>query len=114
MSLARLMDTPVTIIHAGTVPNSYGGTDLDWTDEAVTTADTLCWFNDISSSEVIDGRDALISVFHLYLPADTAIEGIDRVLIAGTLYEVDGPISTAGRPQRGVHHLECHLRLVEG
>lgn len=112
MSLARLMDQPITILHAPTAANRYGGNDLDWAN--ATTTDTVCWVNDIASTEVVDGRDALVSHWHLYLPAGTAITGKDRVRIDGQLYEVDGPISTASRPGKGVHHLECHLLLVKG
>lgn len=107
-----MMDTPVTVVRAQILEDRYGDDALDWENAGET--QTVGWFNDTSATEVIDGRDALVSHWHLYLPPSADITGRDRVRIAGVLYEVDGPISTASRPGKGVHHLECHLLLVEG
>lgn len=112
MSLARLMTDTGTIVRAAQVANRFGGTDLDW--DNATEVDTLCWLSDGSSSEIIDGRDALVSSFRLYLPPDADITGRDRFRKNGITYLVDGAITTAARPGKGVHHLEAALKLVEG
>lgn len=110
MSLNRLMDTPCTIVRAALVTDRYGATVPDWDD--TTTADTICWVNDTSTNEAIDGRDTVTTRWLLYLPPNTDITSFDRVQIAGDTYFVDGNVSQASRPNKGVHHLECKLLLV--
>lgn len=111
MSFARLLNQPVTIVRAASSTDRYGASAPDWTN--ATRTETLGWLNDISRSEVVDGRDALISGWKLYLPAGTDIGGRDRVEIDAVTYEVNGPPTAAQTPKR-VHHIECRLLLVEG
>lgn len=111
MSFKKMLTTPVTIVRAAVVTDRYGAESADWTNARRTS--TVGWLNDVSSSEVVDGRDALISGWKLYLPADADVTGFDRVEIDGVTYEVNGPPSKAQTPKR-VHHIECRLLLVEG
>lgn len=112
MSLERMMTDTGTIVRAPKVSDRYNGTALDW--DNATEVDTLCWLSGGGTTEVIDGRDTLVTDFKLYLPPDADITGRDRFRKDGVLYLVDGAIQSAGRPNRGVHHLECKLLLVEG
>lgn len=112
MSLATLMTDTVAILTAPTSTDRYGDEELDWAN--ATTTSTTGWLARVDGSEVIDGRDALVSGWLLYLPAGTTIDGRDRVTIAGTTYELDGPPVHANVPGAGEHHLEARLRLVEG
>lgn len=112
MSLARLMTDTGTIVRAATATDRYNGTTLDWAN--ATEVDTLCWLSEGGTQEVIDGRDTLVSDFKLYLPPEADITGRDRFRKDGVLYLVDGAIQRAARPNRGVHHQECKLLLVEG
>lgn len=114
MSLNRIMDQTGQILTASTSADRNNGAALDWSDpDAV---DTRYWLSGGSSSEAIDGRDAIVREGRkLYLPADAVITGRNRFRTAeGDVYLVEGAVVAARRPRRGVHHLECTLKLVEG
>lgn len=105
------MTMPVTIVRAGEIDNGYGGIGVDW--DAAERTDVLGWLNSVTSTEVLDGRDTLISNWKLYVPAGTDITGRDRVEVDGATYLVVGKPSTASTP-RGTHHVEANLIWIEG
>lgn len=111
MSLTTFLIRPVTVVHPGETVDRYGNTMPDW--EHPTTADTDGWLAQTSGSEDHDRRDASLSGWSLYVPADVALASTDRVVIDTTTYELDGPPVDAWTP-RGPHHLEATLRLVAG
>lgn len=114
MSLARIMDQTGQILTATSTVDRNNGTALDWSDPAE--VDTPYWLSGGTSSEAIGGRDAIVREGRkLYLPADAEITGRNRFRTAeGDVYLVEGAVVAARRPRRGVHHLECILKLVEG
>lgn len=61
-----------------------------------------------------DGRDATLQTWRIFLPAGTDLEARDRVVVDGTVFEVDGPPERHRTPTGGEHHVEAQLRLVEG
>lgn len=104
----------VTIIRCGTTTNRYGDVERDWTTATETT--TRGWLSQSAQSENLQGRDALIRIAELFLPAGTDINGWDRVVYDGITYELAGPPHNAVSPRLGggVHHIECQLSAVEG
>lgn len=111
MSFDTLMTTPVTIVNPATVANGYGGKDLDW--EAASRTDELAWVHQTSATEVVDGRDSLVSTLKIFGPPDSAITGRSRVEIGDETYEVTGRPLVASKPG-GAHHVKSVLRIVEG
>lgn len=111
MSLDAFMTQPVTIVRAAPGDNGYGGNAPDW-DNADRTAATA-WLTSTSSSEVTDGRDALVSNWKIYLPAGTDLLGLDRIESGDDTFEVVGIPSRAATPA-GEHHVEAVLQLVQG
>lgn len=111
MSLARMSTVPVVVVTAGTTTDRYNATTTDWAN--ATRRNVLGFFDDGTSTEVTDGRDALVSNATFFLPPDDPITGRDRIEIDGATYELNGAPSKPRTP-RGMHHLECRLLLVEG
>lgn len=112
MSLAKLMTQTGTILRAARVEGRYNAEVLSW--DAPAEVDTACWVSGGSASEETGGRDALVRDRKLYLPAEADITGLDRFRLGDDVYLIDGPIVPAQRPGRGVHHLECAIKRVEG
>lgn len=113
MTLAAMMDQQGTILRAELTEDRNHNEVEDWS--TPTETPTAYMLGPVSTSEQIDGRDALIGVQLLYLPPDADVTGRDRFRdAAGDVYLITGPIVQARRPRRGVHHLEANLKLVEG
>lgn len=111
MSISHLLTQSVTIQRAGTRTDGVGDTQPDWSTPVET--EVLGWLTQLSASEVLGNRDAQVSDWRLFLPADTTINAGDRVVANGITYEVDG--LPANRPTpRGPHHLEAALHAVVG
>lgn len=111
MSFDRLLVRDVTIVHPGAGTSLYGDNIADWS--ATTTEGVKGWLARLTSEENLEGRDALISGWKLYVDKDTTLAATDRVVIDGTTYEIDGPVLDAWRPT-GIHHREALLRLAVG
>lgn len=111
MSLTGLLVHDVTILTPASVSNRYGGTDKDW--ENATETEVKGWVAQQSRTEVIDGREAQVSTWVLFLHPDATIDGTYRVQWEGVTFEVDGPKDPAWTP-RGLHHYEVPLRVVSG
>lgn len=114
MTLASMMVHDVTVVHAGTTTDAYGNQTKDWT--AATRTAVRGWVSQTSGNEVLDGREAEVSEWAVYLPAGTVVTGGDRVEWAdlpAVTFEVDGPPNPARTP-RGPHHVEARVKVVEG
>lgn len=111
MTFAGLLAHDVTILTPGSEPDRYGGTVKDWATATETTVKG--WVAQQSRSEVLDGREAQVSTWVLFLHPDATITGQDRVTWEGLTFEVDGPANPAWRPG-GLHHYEVPLRVVAG
>lgn len=113
MSVTALMVHDVTLVRAGSATGRYGDAVPDWA--TATSTAVKGWVSQQSRSEVLDGREAQVSAWVLYLPAGTDVTGADRVEWEGLTFTVDGPVLPAWNPRtNSVHHLELSLRLVEG
>ena len=117
MSLDTLLVHTVTIIRSGWTTDRYGDSIQSWATATETT--TKGWLSQDTHTENLDGRDALISSWVLYVPASADINGRDRVrwedVDPTVTFEVTGPPLPAWSPRlRGIHHHEVHLSVVEG
>lgn len=101
----------VTILYPGTTTDRYGNETKDWT--TATTVTSKGWVARQNQSENLQGREAEVSDWLLYLPADVMVDGGDRVQWGTYLFEVSGPPNTAWSP-RGPHHIEAPLQVVTG
>lgn len=110
MSIERFFTTPVTIVTSGSTNSRYNDEAPDW-DNPISSVDALGWLTQTSSAEQIGGRDVVVTVDRLFLPAGTAVTVADRVVSEGRIYAVDGDPHVAQSP-RGAHHVEVELRLV--
>src|SRR6266550_3701482 len=75
----------------------------------------ICRLEGWKQHEVEIDRDTRVSFFHLYLDerAHGHINGLSRVVLEGTTYEVIATPQTHYR-RGGVNHLEVVLRQIEG
>lgn len=112
MSLTNLMTRDVTVLRAATSPNRYRNEVADWSNATETV--TKGWLAQTSSTEPASaGRDPEVTLWHLYLPADTEIVAADRIVVDDVTYEVIGPPNRARTPG-AEHHVEATVRLVAG
>lgn len=111
MTFAGLLAHDVTILTPSTEADRYGGTNKDWTNP--TSSTVKGWVSQQSGTEIIDGREAQVSTWILYLHPDASVSGKDRVVWEGLTFEVDGPVHPAWKPG-GLHHYEVPLRVVAG
>jgi hypothetical protein len=64
-------------------------------------------------SEDRTDADAVVQTRRVILEAGAVVEALDRVLVDGDTWEVDGPPLKHSYPN-GQHHIEARLRLVTG
>lgn len=73
-----------------------------------------CQLQPLSSVEEIETGDQVTSRWSLYGPAHLEASAVDRVIVEGITYELDGDLQLwrdlSGRP----HHVEAVLRKVTG
>lgn len=73
-----------------------------------------CSVQPLSSVEEINAGDQIISRWSLYGPPIMEASPVDRVIVEGVTYELDGDLQLwrdlSGRP----HHVEAVLRKVTG
>lgn len=111
MSLAALMSQPVEILTPGT-QGGYGDDVVkDW--DSASSVSTVAWIAQRKASEIAGFREAGVSEWIGYFPADTAVSIHDRVLRGDDTFEVVGEPNPCYRPS-GLHHLEVDLQLVTG
>lgn len=111
MTLAGLLVHDVTVLTPAAEADRYGGTVKRW--DTATSSTVKGWVSQQSRSENLDGREAQVSGWVLFLHPDATITGKDRVVWEGITFEVDGPPNPASSP-RGLHHYEVPLRVVDG
>lgn len=107
----HLLTYAVTIVRQGETTDRYGQTAPDWS--KATRIHTRGFLGQNVSREVLDGRDAQIADYQLFLPTGTDISGHDRVEIDGASFEVVGPPLVRRTPD-GPHHVEARLRAISG
>lgn len=67
------------------------------------------------SSEVVQGRDTVITGVTLYAPAGTDLRATDQVRVGGVLYDVDGLPGVFASPFTGSSGpVVAELRVVTG
>ena len=114
MSLADLMTRTVQVRRrqpAG--PDAYGN---DAPRASAVQPDVLGYLEQLSGEEQLVGANTQLATHLLVLPAGTAIDGHDQVVVDGDVFEVVGPESRPWHPRTGPgeHHVEVRLRYVEG
>lgn len=119
MTLARLLNQPVTVRHyqEGARDALNNATD-DWDEGASYDAylEQRPIQRDLEGAELLAGRDTRISDFLLVLPSSAVIGPLDRVVDADDrTYEVVGDPQAVWNPRRSVvSHIEAVLRRIEG
>lgn len=73
-----------------------------------------CSVQPSSTTELTDGRDTVVSLWDLFLPAGTDIRATDRVRFNGELFDVDGDPAPWDDDLARAHHIEVRLRRVTG
>lgn len=73
-----------------------------------------CNMQPVSSTEVVDGRDQVITRWRLAGPPDMGLTAQSRVRFRGVLYEVDGEPGDHGSFAGLLDHTEAFLKVVSG
>ena len=101
MNIDHLLNIPCTITHVA----QTGAADVygNPTDTDSSTTDTVCWLSKGShkSEERTGEARWQFETLDLFLPADTTIDGDDRVLARGVTYQVVGPPWDHPHPDTG-------------
>lgn len=100
MNIDHLLNIPCTITHVSQTGTAdvYGNPT-----ETTTTTDTCCWLS--RGTHKADERTGearwQFDTLDLFLPADTTINGNDKITARGTTYEVVGPPWDHPHPDTG-------------
>jgi hypothetical protein len=106
------LGTPITLINRSVTGVSPLGNDALGT--AVTTV-VLGGFAPGGSTELVQGQDQIITQPTVYLPAGTNVTAIDRIVVAGQTFEVDGSPNPYCNPFTGWRTpVEVKLKVVTG
>jgi hypothetical protein len=112
VSITRFWTHAVTVLTPVWAPDRYGNVVPDWT-QPPARRDATGWFTREATTEVVDGRETIVSDWSLSLPPDDPIGKYDRVERNGTVYTIVGDIERGEMPG-GVHHLVVRLRSFTG
>lgn len=112
MSLARLMNQPLTI-------QKMGGSALDEYGNASPAAlgaplSAVGYLEQSQSIETLNDRDTVVSMWVAYLPAGSNIGPFDRINFNGQKFEVKGEPWQVYNPRtQAVSHLQMELTVVK-
>lgn len=110
--LPSICNETVTRLRATTTEDPYNDQADDW-DSAASLSIPGCSVQPVAGSEVLDGRNAVVSRWVLFAPLDADLAATDRVRHKGSDYEVDGSVQD-WPDVFGLGHKSCYLRRVEG
>lgn len=110
MSLTRMLTDTATVVRFTPGTDPRGDRDAGtWADQATYAAR----FEQLSSTETLDGRDTSTAAWLAILPAGADVNPKDRIRDQhDNEFDVDGIPAAPTRPGTGVHHLEVRLRAV--
>jgi len=100
----------ITIRRATTADDGYGNAEPDW-DNATATAVPGCSVQPLAGTELLQGRDTVVTRWTVWAPPETDLVATDRVEWAGETYDVDGDVQRWDFPP--LSHLVALLRRGE-
>lgn len=108
----------VTVLRATVTTTQRGDAVLDWSSAAEIPL-TGCRWQPRTGDEITPGgggatRDAVIDGLTLFAPLDADLHALDRMLVDGVTWEVDGPPRRWRGPTGALAHTEATLRRVDG
>lgn len=113
MSYRGLLNQPLTIQRRGaTSTDPDYGNDVPGTVSSVATEG---YVEQTDAQEVTVDRETYRTDWRVFLPADVAIDGSDRIVHGSRTLEVIGSPHEVWNPRtRATHHKECRAREVTG
>lgn len=98
----------VVVVRAASKASGYGNRpSLDWSNTTRTEV-SGCSVQPAPANTYTVDRDAFVTRFQAFLPADTDVHSNDRIEWAGAAYDVDGDVLRWDFP--GLSHLVVNLR----
>lgn len=73
-----------------------------------------CNMQMVGSTEVVDGRDQVVTRWRLAGPPNMGLTATSQVRYRGVLYEVDGDVAEMGSFAGLMDHTEAFLKVVRG
>lgn len=112
MSLAGLLNQPLTIQRRGSTSRDEYGNDVPGT---ISTVEVDGYVEQTAATEITVDRETYTTDWLVVLPAGTPIDGSDRIVHGGKLLEVIGSPHEAWNPRRRmVDHIEARCRESDG
>lgn len=111
--MLALAVTTVTRLRATVVADEYGNTGLSWATPSEAPI-TGCSVQPVPGTEVLDGRNAVVSRWKWFGPRNADVRASDRIRHAGVVYDVDGSVQRWDDPAGRLSHSYCLLRRAEG
>lgn len=103
----------ITVLRAPLVDDGYGNSQPDW-ENPTSTVVTGCRLQPERGDDYVLDREAVITRWRLFAPADTDLKATDRVEHQGVIYEVEGSVEHWPSPTGRLAHVEALLRRAEG
>ena len=109
-TLARLLGQTAAIFRPVKAPDGFGDRRDQWPTSPAQTV--KCRLQQVSGTEVTEGRDLAVGQWRVYLPPTAVISEKDRVRIDGKTFEVVTvyPVHSPA----GLHHYRCELETFSG
>jgi hypothetical protein len=110
--LSNLLNRSCQIVRRG-----LSGVEDDYGNEIAgeTVVSTVCELQQDMAVEITGHEDLSRTRWRCFFPADTDIDGTDRVIIDAERYEIDGdPWSVRNPRTQQMSHVEAHLIRVSG
>lgn len=111
---ASLATQSVVRLRAGVVTDGYGDDVADWSSP---TSQTIsgCLLTPVQGGEFLQARDAVVTRWQWFGPADADVTSADRLQYADATYEVDGSVEDWPDPTgSGLAYRSCYLRRSDG
>jgi len=110
MSLARLLNQPLTVQTVTTTLDDYGNAVPGPLGAPVA---ALGYLEQSTTTEYLAGRQATVTTWLAFLAAGTAIHPMDYINREGQTFQVSGEPWHVWNPRtKAVHHIECKLTEV--
>lgn len=111
MSLATLLNQPVTIEHVGDGALDAYGVAAQSISDTVTVDGFLEPF--LETEQLVEAQTYTTS-WRLFLPAGTVIAAHDLVAVNGVTYEIHEVLPFTNPRTQLLHHFECRVVEIEG
>lgn len=112
MALSTFARTSITRLRPTIITDRYGKKVESWDSPTEATIEG-CVFEPVDSDESFSGAGPDLAIrWRLAAPEGTSLSANDRIRVAGTIYDIDGPPRPHGSPTGRLAYLEAFAKVT--